>query len=167
MRRPLFYILVVGASCVFWLLELLGNYGDYIEGSPIFLSKPFAKLFEINRLPLIATELLIPAGMVCVFLVLLILKFQARSIRYNVILMLFLATSFWFARTFYFPDRLVRYYQMSDPIFYSQIPEGDPFAWYLGVHLAMLIAVLLIDEYSKDWEEEEWENQKDVKIKNK
>ena len=148
MGRPLFYFTTVLFQLIFWVVELLTNYGDYLEGSPIFLKKAYSELFNLNRAPLIASELLVPLVMVVCFIVLMIMKLRSNGIRFSYLFILFLATEFWMVRAFVFPDRLVRYYQMSDPEFYMHLPKSDPFLYYFIGHVVLFGLVFFIKEYS-------------------
>jgi hypothetical protein len=148
MARPLTYFLTMLGLGLFWALVLLGNYVDYAEGSPIFLKPQFAKLFETNRLLLIGAELLFPLLMTGVFATLALVKLRPRPIRTAALWSVFMGMEFWMVRAFFFPDRLVRYYQMSDPEFYQHVPEGDPFVYFFAAHVAVMGLLLLYKEYS-------------------
>jgi hypothetical protein len=148
MARPLTYFLMMVGLALFWALVLLGNYVDYAEGSPIFLKPQFTKLFEANRLLLIGAELLFPLVMTGAFVTLALVKLRPRSIRTAALWTVFWGLEFWMVRAFFFPDRLVRYYQMSDPEFYQHVPEGDPFVYFLLAHVAIMAFLALYKEYS-------------------
>lgn len=150
MRRPLIYFLTMVALAIFWAVVLLMNYADYTEGSPIFLKPEFQKLFETNRLLLLGAELLFPLLMVAVFTTLALVKLRPRSIRSAALWAVFMATEFWMMRAFFFPDRLVRYYQLSDPEFYQHVPEGDPFVGYFIGHVGVMVLLVLVKEYSQE-----------------
>jgi hypothetical protein len=148
MKRPLVYFLTMLALAIFWAMELLMNYADYTEGSPIFLKPDFQKLFEENRLLLLGAELLFPLMMAAVFVTLALVKLRPRPIRVAALWAVFVAMEFWMMRTFFFPDRMLRYYQMSDPEYYQDVGEGDPFVYYFVAHLVVLGVLLAVREYS-------------------
>jgi hypothetical protein len=148
MIRPLIYLLTMLALAGFWAMVLLFNYVDYTEGSPIFLKPQFQQLFEANRLLLLGAELLFPLMMCATFLALALVKLRPRSIRLAALLAVFMAMEFWMMRAFFFPDRLLRYYQQSDPEYYQHVSEGDPFVIYFVGHVAVMAFLLAVKEYT-------------------
>lgn len=148
MTRPLFYIFALFANAAFWALHLLGNYADYTEGSPIFLKKPYEQLFIQNRFLLIGAELIFPALMLITFSALIFVKMRPRPVRLPFLFASFMAMEFWMARAFLFPDRLVRYYQLSDPDFYMHLPQSDPFLWFFLAHLIVFALLIAVREYT-------------------
>jgi uncharacterized membrane protein YhaH (DUF805 family) len=148
MGRPLFYFTTVLFQAMFWLIELLANYSDYLEGSPIFLKKPYVEMFNMNRIPLLVSELLVPLVMLVSFIALAVIKLRSTGIRYAYLLILFIAMEFWMVRAFIFPDRMLRYYQMSDPEYYQNAGQGDPFLYYFIAHVVLFALVVIVKEYS-------------------
>jgi hypothetical protein len=90
--------------------------------------------------------------------VLLILKLRTRGIRFVYLPLIFVATEFWMVRAFIFPDRMLRYYQMSDPEYYMHVAPTDPFLAYFIVHAVLFVLLLLVREYDTPPADEMLEN---------
>ena len=146
MSRGVFFFVLTVACCLFWSWECVWNYLDYLGDSPIFLKPDYLRAFETNRLKLIAVELLVPFGMAVFFLILTVMHVRGAFIKWPLLLLLFLSSGYWFARTFVFPDRMVRYYQMSDPERYADRSPGEIAGYLLAVFVILWGLVFLYPE---------------------
>ena len=149
MGRFATYLALAIGGFVFWVMELLLNYKDYISNDPFGLEEQYQQAFIIDKTQLIFAELLFPFGMALAFLLILIFKFVARPVRLVMGFMIFLGMEFWMWRAFFFKGRIAILYlrnQENDPTL--QLP--DSFSEYM-IGFAVAFAILLIlKEYATE-----------------
>ncbi len=145
MARLVTYILVMVAGLFFWALELYLNYKDYVGNSPFDLDEQYQRVFLFQRNLFLLAELAFPALMCIAFLVLLLVKFAAKPVRWALGFVLLLSTEFWAWRSFFFDGQMADIYlqnKNNDP---TLVQPKDFVAYMIGFALLLVIVILLRD----------------------
>lgn len=143
MARLVTYLLTMFAGLAFWVIELLANYRDYVGHSPFDLQEQYQRTFLFQRSQLIMSELAFPVMMILVFLLLLIFKFFAKSVRITLGFMLFVCTEFWVWRSFVFSNKMGTLYLQNEAENPVLVPQNDFRIYIVGFGLLFLLVIFL------------------------
>jgi hypothetical protein len=141
------YLAIMIGSLTFWVIQLLLNYRMYVDNDPYSLGDEYQRSLITFRSPLLIAELLFPAGMVVAFVLLLIFKLAARTVRVALGFVLFLCMEFWMWRTFIFDQRIEVYYLQSETDNPMLVPPHQFMVYMIGFGVVFAV-VLFLREYA-------------------
>ncbi len=143
MARLVTYLLVMVAGLAFWVIELLANYKDYVGHTPQELKEQYQRTFVYEHNQLILAELAFPLMMVLTFLLMLIIKFFAKSVRILLGFMLVVCTEFWVWRSFVFKSKMGTIYLQNEAENPLLVPVNDFTAYWIGFALLLVLVIFL------------------------